>query len=104
MESEMAQRERPNLRARLAQKKLLVAPGVFDGISARIADQMDFEVLYMTGYGSVASNLGLPDAGIATYTDMVGRVAMIAGNSKTALIAAGETGDGGPVTIRNRVR
>ena len=70
----MTQRERPNLRSRLAQKRLLVAPGVFDGISAKIADQMGFEALYMTGYGAVASHLGLPDAGIATYTDMVGRV------------------------------
>jgi 2,3-dimethylmalate lyase len=104
MESEMAQRERPNLRARLVQKKLLVAPGVFDGISARIADQMDFEVLYMTGYGSVASNLGLPDAGIATYTDMVGRVAMIAGNSKTPLIADGDTGYGGLLNVQQTVR
>src|ERR1700761_1645414 len=104
MESEMTQHEGPNLRARLAQKKLLVAPGVFDGISARIADQMDFEVLYMTGYGSVASNLGLPDAGIATYTDMVGRVAMIAGNSKTPLIADGDTGYGGLLNVQQTVR
>jgi 2-methylisocitrate lyase-like PEP mutase family enzyme len=62
MESEMTQRERPNLRARLAQKRLLVAPGVFDGISAKIADQMDFEALYMTGYGTVASHRGIEDA------------------------------------------
>jgi 2,3-dimethylmalate lyase len=104
MESEMTQQERPTLRARLAQKKLLVAPGVFDGISARIADQMDFEVLYMTGYGSVASHLGLPDAGIATFTDMVGRVAMIAGNSKTPLIADGDTGYGGLLNVQHTVR
>ena len=39
----MSKRERPNLRPRLAKKELLVAPGVFDGISARIADQMGFE-------------------------------------------------------------
>ena len=74
----MSKRERPNLRPRLAKKELLVAPGVFDGISARIADQMGFEALYMTGYGTVASHSGLPDAGIATYSDMVGRVAVIA--------------------------
>ena len=60
----MSERQRPNLRARLASKELLVAPGVFDGISAKIADQMGFEALDMTGYGTVASHLGLPDAGI----------------------------------------
>ena len=100
----MTQRERPNLRARLAQKELLVAPGVFDGISAKIADQMDFEALYMTGYGTVASHLGLPDAGIATYTDMVSRVAVIAGGSKTPLIADGDTGYGGLLNVQYTVR
>ena len=56
----MTDRERASLRSRLAKKDLLVAPGVFDGISAKIADQMGFEALYMTGYGTVASHLGLP--------------------------------------------
>jgi isocitrate lyase len=103
-ESEMTQRERPNIRARITQKQLLVAPGVFDGISAKIADQMDFEALYMTGYGTVASHLGLPDAGIATYTDMVSRVAVIAGGSKTPLIADGDTGYGGLLNVQYAVR
>ena len=38
--------------------KLVTAPGIFDGISARIADPFKFELLYMTGYGTVASHLG----------------------------------------------
>jgi 2-methylisocitrate lyase-like PEP mutase family enzyme len=100
----MSERERPNLRARLARKELLVAPGVFDGISARIADQLGFEALYMTGYGTVASYLGLPDAGIATYTDMVGRVAVLASRTKTPLIADGDTGYGGLLNVQYSVR
>jgi 2,3-dimethylmalate lyase len=100
----MNERVRPNLRSRLASKELLVAPGVFDGISAKIADQMDFEALYMTGYGTVASHLGLPDAGIATYTDMVGRVAVIAKGTKTPLIADGDTGYGGLLNVQHSVR
>ena len=100
----MIARERPNLRSRLAQKELLVAPGVFDGISARIADQMGFEALYMTGYGTVASHLGLPDAGIATFTDMVGRVAVIAKGTHTPLIADGDTGYGGLLNVQYSVR
>lgn len=100
----MTERQRPNLRPRLARKELLVAPGVFDGISARIADQMGFEALYMTGYGTVASHLGLPDAGIATYTDMVGRVAVLASGSKTPLIADGDTGYGGLLNVQYSVR
>ena len=100
----MTEKERANLRARLAKKDLLVAPGVFDGISARIADQLGFEALYMTGYGTVASHLGLPDAGIATYTDMVGRVGILAKGAKTPLIADGDTGYGGLLNVQYTVR
>jgi 2-methylisocitrate lyase-like PEP mutase family enzyme len=100
----MTERKRPDLRARLAQKQLLVAPGVFDGISAKIADQIGFEALYMTGYGTVASHLGLPDAGIATFTDMVGRVAVIANMTSKPLIADGDTGYGGLLNVQYSVR
>jgi 2,3-dimethylmalate lyase len=100
----MTKRQRADLRARLHAKELLVAPGVFDGISARIADQMGFEALYMTGYGTVASHLGLPDAGIATYSDMVGRVAVIASGTTTPLIADGDTGYGGLLNVQYTVR
>lgn len=100
----MTERQRPNLRPRLERKELLVAPGVFDGISARIADQMGFEALYMTGYGTVASHLGLPDAGIATYTDMVSRVNVLANGTKTPLIADGDTGYGGLLNVQYTVR
>jgi len=100
----MTERQRPNLRARLASRDLLVAPGVFDGISSKIADQMGFEALYMTGYGTVASHLGLPDAGIATFSDMVGRVAVIAKGTKTPLIADGDTGYGGLLNVQYTVR
>src|SRR5580692_6694289 len=100
----MTKRQRADLRARLHAKELLVAPGVFDGISARIADQMEFEALYMTGYGTVASHLGLPDAGIATFSDMVGRVAVIAKGTKTPLIADGDTGYGGLLNVQYTVR
>src|SRR3546814_5834279 len=64
----------PSLRDKLVPGKLLTCPGVFDGISLRLADRMGFECLYMTGYGTVASHLGLPDAGLASYRDMVDRV------------------------------
>jgi 2-methylisocitrate lyase-like PEP mutase family enzyme len=100
----MTKRQPSDLRARLRKKELFVAPGVFDGISARIADQMGFEALYMTGYGTVASHLGLPDAGIATYSDMVGRVEVIAGGTTTPLIADGDTGYGGLLNVQYTVR
>lgn len=92
------------LRQRLSGSELIVAPGVFDLISARIADRMGFDALYMTGYGTVASYLGLPDAGLATYTDMVERVGRIAGGTKTPLIADADTGYGGLLNVQHTVR
>lgn len=93
-----------NLRQRLKEERLVSAPGVFDMISLKLADSMGFELLYMTGYGTVASLLGLPDAGLATYSDMLGRVAAMAGMAKTPLIADGDTGYGGLLNVRHTVR
>jgi 2-methylisocitrate lyase-like PEP mutase family enzyme len=73
-------------------------------LSARIADRMGFHALYMTGYGISASYLGLPDAGIATYTDMVGRARTIAESIATPLIADADTGFGGLINVRHTVR
>ncbi|HRQ57435.1 MAG TPA: isocitrate lyase/PEP mutase family protein [Azoarcus taiwanensis] len=92
------------LKARLAQPGLICAPGIFDGISARIADAMGFDALYMTGYGTVASHLGLPDAGLATYSDMVNRVATFADICRTPIIADGDTGYGGLLNVDHAVR
>ena len=46
------------LRQRLAEPGLIMAPGVYDMVSLRLADRMGFEALYMTGFGTVASHLG----------------------------------------------
>jgi 2-methylisocitrate lyase-like PEP mutase family enzyme len=90
--------------ARIRERKLLVAPGVYDLISARIADRAGFDALYMTGYGVVASHLGLPDAGLATYTDMVSRVTQIAAMTATPLVCDGDTGYGGLLNVQHTVR
>ena len=89
---------------RLKQPGLVVAPGVYDMVSLRLADSFGFEALYMTGFGTVASHLGLPDAGIATYTDMVSRVKAMAGMARTPLIADGDTGYGGLLNVSHTVR
>ena len=81
-----------------------MAPGVFDLISAKIADRLGFSALYMTGYGVVASSFGLPDAGLATYTEMVDRVKTIAARTITPLIADGDTGYGGLLNVQHTVR
>ncbi len=83
--------------------EFVIAPGVYDGISARLADRLGFPAMYMTGYGTVASHLGLPDAGLASYTDMVGRVGQIASGTKTPLIADADTGYGGLLNVAQTV-
>lgn len=95
---------KPSLLARLKLPGLITAPGVFDMVSARVAESIGFEALYMTGFGVVASHLGLPDAGLATYTDMLGRVRQIAEGTSTPLIADGDTGYGGLLNIDHSVR
>jgi 2-methylisocitrate lyase-like PEP mutase family enzyme len=91
-------------RERLNQPGLLSAPGIFDMVSLRLADSFGFDALYMTGFGAVASHMGLPDAGLATYSDMVGRVRAMASMAQTPLIADGDTGYGGLLNVAHTVR
>jgi len=88
----------------LSSKQFITAPGVFDLVSAKLADQTKAQAIYMTGYGVVASYLGQPDAGLATYTDMLDRAAAIADAVKKPLIADGDTGYGGLLNVHHTVR
>jgi 2-methylisocitrate lyase-like PEP mutase family enzyme len=88
----------------LAGGEFVIAPGVYDMFSARIADQLDFKALYMTGYGVAGSHLGLADAGLVTYTEMVERAGMIAEGISRPLIADADTGFGGLLNLRRTVR
>ena len=92
------------LKAVLESGEFIVAPGVFEMFSAKIADGMGFKALYMTGYGISASHLGLADAGLVTYRDMVERARTIAQGTKTPLIADADTGFGGLLNVRETVR
>ena len=100
----MSAEKRALLANRLRKSELVIAPGIFELISAKIADRMGFECLYVTGYGVVASYLGLPDAGLATYTDMAGRVAQMAAMTRTPFIADADTGYGGLLNVQHTVR
>ena len=88
----------------LQKGKCLIAPGVFDGVSARVADKMGFSALYMSGYSVSASLLGKPDAGYLTATNMGDRVRTICGITQTPIIVDADTGFGGLVNVRETVR
>jgi 2,3-dimethylmalate lyase len=94
----------PRLRQAIEAKDFILAPGVFDLISALIADRQGFKALYVTGYGTVASYLGLPDAGLATYRDMIERIGQIVKMTNTPVIADADTGYGGLLNVRHTVR
>ena len=93
-----------SLKATLEAGEFVVAPGVYEMFSAKIADRLGFKALYMTGYGVSASHLGLADAGLVTYRDMVERARTIASGTRTPLIADADTGFGGLLNIRETVR
>ncbi len=94
----------PRLRAKLATGKFFVVPGIQDMITAVVANQVGFDIVYGTGYWLTASALGLPDAGLATFTQMLERMATLARSSKAAVIADADTGYGGLLNVHHTVK
>lgn len=68
---------RPSLFAALQARQFVVAPGIYDMIAAVISNTIGFDFVYASGFWMTASTYGLPDAGIATYTQMLDRVATL---------------------------
>jgi 2-methylisocitrate lyase-like PEP mutase family enzyme len=96
---------RQNLRALLDQGELVVAPGVFDGITAHLARRTGQAAAYMTGAGVAASGFGLPDIGLVTGTEMAERARMLVGVlDDVPLIADADTGYGAPMNVVRTVR
>lgn len=93
-----------SLRGRLNAGGIIVAPGIQDMITAVIANEFGFEAVYGTGYWLTASAYGLPDAGIASVTQMVDRMATLVETSKAPVIADADTGYGGLLNVHHTVR
>ena len=94
----------PLLRQKLASGQFFVSPGIQDMITAVIANKVGFDIVYGTGYWLTASAWGLPDAGIATYTEMLNRMATLVKTSTSAVIADGDTGYGGLLNVHHTVK
>ncbi len=93
------------LRELLDGPELVVAPGAYDGLSARLIAQAGFSLVYMTGFGTAASVLGQPDVGLLTMSEMVGRAAALtAVIDDLPLIADADTGYGNPINVRRTIR
>ena len=81
------------LRQRLASGRMLVAPGAYDGMTARMVQAAGFEAVYMTGAG-VSARIGLPDYGLATMTEMADAAQQIVDSVDIPLIADADTAYG----------
>ena len=95
---------RRTLRTLVEKKQGLVVPGAYDGISARLVQQAGFPVVYMTGYGTAASRLGLPDLGFAGLAEMADHARNIAAVVDIPLIADADTGYGNALNVRRTVQ
>ena len=73
-------------------------------MTAAVANKVGFDIVYGSGYWLTASALGLPDAGIATFTQMLDRMATLVQSSNAAVIADADTGYGGLLNVHHTVR
>jgi 2-methylisocitrate lyase-like PEP mutase family enzyme len=86
-------------------EKIVVCPGIYDGLTARIALQVGFDCLYMTGAGTSAARMGSADLGLITLTEMHANADMIASlDPSVPLIADADTGFGAPLSVARTVR
>lgn len=87
-----------------ASKKMVVAPGAHDALTAKIIGKLGFDAVYMTGYGQSASHLGKPDVGLMTMSEMVMRAANVVEAADVPVIADADTGFGNAVNVMRTVR
>src|ERR1700730_5407254 len=96
---------RRRLRDLLAKGELIVAPGVFDGISAQLAPRTGHVAAYLTGAGVAASGFGLPDIGLVTQTEMAERARVIVrAAGGLPVIADADTGYGSALNVVRTVQ
>jgi 2-methylisocitrate lyase-like PEP mutase family enzyme len=92
------------LRQLLAVDGAVMAPGVSDPLFARLVAKHGFDAIYMTGAGTSATRLGMPDVGLLTLTEMVDNAARIVAASELPVIADCDNGYGGPLNVRRAVQ
>ena len=97
---------RPTTRLRelINAKETLIVPGCYNAMTAKIIEQTGFPAVYMTGYGTSLALLGMPDAGLATMTEMHLNARYIANAVKIPLIADCDNGYGNAINVDRAVR
>jgi 2,3-dimethylmalate lyase len=92
------------LRELLEGPEPVLAPGAYDGLTARLVEQAGFEAVYMTGFGTSASLLGRPDIGLLSFGEMVDNARRIAQAVEVPVIADADDGYGNPINVIRTVR
>ena len=93
-----------SLKQRLAQSQVLLAPGVYDALSALVAQQAGFEALYLSGASIAYTRLGRSDVGLTTYTEVADTLARITERVATPVIVDADTGFGNAMNVQRTVR
>lgn len=91
------------LRQRLKEPGAIVAPGVYDSLSARICEMVGFEALQHSGFGTAAVTLGQPDVGLLTLTEMAGQIRSIARSVKIPVVGDSDNGFGNAINASRTV-
>lgn len=92
------------LRKLIEAEDILMCPGTYDPLMAKLIKRLGFEAMYMTGAGVSHSTLAMPDLGLTTMTEMVHRAAQLADASELPLICDADTGYGNALNVMRTVR
>jgi 2-methylisocitrate lyase-like PEP mutase family enzyme len=93
-----------NLKQRLDEARVLLAPGVYDALSALIAEQAGFEALYLSGASIAYTRLGRSDVGLTTYSEVADVLARITERVRVPVIVDADTGFGNALNVQRTVR
>lgn len=93
-----------SLKARIQQDQILVAPGVYDGLTASLAENAGFKALYLSGAAVSYTRLGLPDIGLTTASEMADTMALIADRTSLPVIVDADTGFGNALNAQRTMR
>jgi len=96
--------EKSGILKRMEKGKILVLPGVYDALTAKIAERAGFEAIVMGGYSLAAARLGQPDVGYLTMSEMTSQIKIITDAVEIPLIADGDTGYGNTLNVIRTVR
>ncbi len=92
------------MRQQIAAKSLLMVPGCFDCLTAKLVNKAGFSAAYLTGSGLSMSSLGAPDMGVISFAEVLERAQRIADSVDIPLICDADTGYGGPINVIRTVR